>query len=71
MVRLADLRKQHSMTQADLAKQLKVSKSAVALWESGKRIPTLSKAISISALFNVNVEEISFNSVDLEVKRKG
>lgn len=57
---LSDLRKKHNMTQNELANRLNVSKSAVALWETGKRTPTLSKAIAIAAIFDVSVGEISF-----------
>lgn len=60
MYNLVELRKKHNMTQKDLAARLNVSKSAVALWESGKRTPTLSKAITIASIFNVSVGEICF-----------
>ncbi|MCM1494709.1 MAG: helix-turn-helix transcriptional regulator [Bacteroides sp.] len=63
-VLLADLRKRKNMTQKDLANILKVSSSAVGMWESGKRKPTLACAIDIARIFNVRVEEISFSDND-------
>lgn len=49
------------MTQKDLANKLKISCSTVGMWESGKRRPTLTRAIEIAQIFNIRVEEISFS----------
>lgn len=61
MKTLAALRKENNFTQRDLADLLDVSPGTIGLWETGKRKPTLDRAILIATLFNVSVESISFS----------
>ena len=59
---LMDLRKEKSLTQASLAKELNMSLSSIAMYESGQRNPPLNKAIIIADYFNMPVERIKFSS---------
>ena len=45
---LKDIRQQNHLTQETLAERLKVSRSAIARWESGKGIPDIGNLIAIS-----------------------
>ena len=50
------LRKDRKFTQSDLASLLKVSVSAVTLWECDKRIPSIDVILKIANIFNVSVD---------------
>lgn len=59
---LATLRSENNMSQRELAQKLHISPGAIGMYESGKRTPSLSRAITIAELFNVPVETISFSN---------
>lgn len=50
------LRKEHELSQEQLAEQLSVSRQAVSKWESGASIPDLDKIIKMSQIFGVSVD---------------
>lgn len=52
------LRKQHHMTQEDLANKLGVSISAISKWETGKNLPDTDILYKISSLFNISMDEL-------------
>ena len=58
---LAELRGEKKMSQRDLARKLGVSSATTGMYESGKRTPSLKKAILIARLFDVQVEDITFS----------
>lgn len=60
MVKLNELRKQKGLTQKQLANILGISESAIAMYETGDRIPSLLTAKKIAKFFDVKVEEIFF-----------
>lgn len=49
-------RKAHGYTQQSLADALNVSKGAIAMWETGKREPSLEKLSEISDLLEVSTD---------------
>lgn len=55
---LAELR--GDMPQRELAKQLDITASAISMYETGERTPSLEKAKKIAAFFGVPVESIKF-----------
>lgn len=59
---LAVLRREKNMSQRDLALRLNISSGAIGMYESGKRTPSLNKAIEIAEIFNIPVEKIQFTS---------
>ena len=71
--RLKELRKLHKYSQAELARQLGVSRQAVNGFESGKFDPSLSMAFKLAQFFNVTIEDIFIyeaeKSMDTLVKR--
>lgn len=54
--RLKSLREEKSMTQADLAKEFGVCKSAVSGWEVGRNQPNYDILIQMSIFFEVSVD---------------
>ena len=56
--RLKVLRAERDWSQAELAKQLDVSRQAVNAIETGKHDPSLPLAFRISRLFDMPIEEI-------------
>lgn len=52
---LRSLRKQHHMTQSDLARVLGVAESAVSMWELGRRRPDHEMMEQIADYFNVDM----------------
>lgn len=56
--KIALLRKQHGWSQEELARQLGISRQAVAKWESGQAIPALDKILVLSDLFEVSCDDL-------------
>ncbi len=72
--RLAELRKQKRMSQAELGDVLSVTRAAVSEWEKGKSIPRLEKLAEMSRFFGISLAELSGTpgdeiSVDAELRR--
>ncbi len=55
---IAFLRKEKNLTQKQLAEKLKVSDKAVSRWETGKGYPDVDLLVSLSAFFDVSVNEL-------------
>lgn len=53
--RLKELRKEYGITQSELAKNLNVSRSSIAMYENGDRIPSYETLEAISDFFNVSI----------------
>ena len=56
--RLAALRKQAKLSQADVAEKLSLSRQAVSKWESGKGLPSLIAYSVLSYLYGISVDMI-------------
>lgn len=56
--KIKTLRKEINITQADLAKALNVTRSAVALWETDKTDPDILNLIAIAKFFKISVDEL-------------
>lgn len=56
--RLKELREIRGISQMQLAKELKLSQSAVAKWELGKTEPTASAIIALAKYFNETTDFI-------------
>ena len=54
--RVAALRLQAGMTQAELAKRLAVSPSAVGMYEQGRREPSMDRIVAMAKLFEVSTD---------------
>ncbi len=53
---IIDLRKQYSMTQAELAEKLNYSDKAVSKWERGESVPDIAVLKSIADIFSVRID---------------
>lgn len=56
--RLKELRAEKKITQEALAKDINVSKGAVAMWETGKREPDMDMLKTIAAYFGTTVDDL-------------
>ena len=55
-LRIAALRKSNGWSQAELAHRLKISPSAVGIYEQGRREPALEILVSLTELFGVSAD---------------
>lgn len=56
--KLCTLRKEHNMTQVELADQLGISYQAVSNWERGNSMPDISKLPELAAIFGLSIDEL-------------
>jgi len=56
--RLIDLRKENDLTQAKLAQETKLDRTALANIENGRRRPTITTLYKISVALNMKIEDI-------------
>lgn len=56
--KLLHLRKQHNLSQEELAKCLLVSRQTISLWETNQSLPTIENLIRLREIFSVPVDEI-------------
>ena len=54
--KILDLRKQHGMSQEDLAERLGISRQAISRWESGTVLPDSAYVLQLSKLFGVTTD---------------
>lgn len=64
--KLQMLRINKRLSQEELANILEVSRQAVSKWESAKSVPDLQKLIKLSELYNVNIDALVKDDIDLE-----
>ena len=63
--KLLTLRTQSGYSQEVLAEKLNVSRQAVSKWETGPTLPETDKLIAISELFNVSIDSLLIDSINL------
>lgn len=56
--RLEELRREHGMTQEDLAEALEVSRQTVGSLENGRYNPSITLAFKAARLFHTTIEEV-------------
>jgi len=54
--KLINLRKQHNLSQEELAEQLQVSRQAVSRWEQGATLPDAPNLLALSNIFAVSTD---------------
>lgn len=62
--KLIQLRKQHGMSQEQLADRLGITRQSVSKWESGGTVPELSKLITLSEMFDVSIDYLVKENVE-------
>ena len=55
---LVRLRKEHGLSQRDLAEKLNVSRQAVSRWEQGTAVPSTDNLISLSQLYGITLDAL-------------
>ena len=56
--RIQQLRKEHNMSQGDLADALDISRQSVSKWETDESKPDFDKIVPICELFGITTEEL-------------
>ena len=54
--RIRHLREQHNITQAELAKQLGITRSSVNAWEMGISVPSTQYLVELANIFKVSTD---------------
>lgn len=57
-ISLAAARVNAGLTQAEVAKEMKVTKNTIVAWERGAREPKMSQARRLSELYNIPLDNI-------------
>nr|WP_253184429.1 helix-turn-helix transcriptional regulator [Bacillus thuringiensis] len=57
-IKLIRARKKSNLTQQDLAKRMKVTKSTISNWENGYSNPNLEKAIRLATILGSDVKDL-------------
>ena len=68
--RIAALRKQAGMDQAELARLLQISPSAVGMYEQGRREPSAQMLLTLGRVFGVSVDYLLTGSRESEARDK-
>ena len=55
---ISTLRKEHNITQKQLAEKLNVSDKAISRWETGKGYPDIESLLALSNIFSVSINEL-------------
>lgn len=56
--KIYNLRKEHNLSQEELADKLNVSRQTISKWELGESTPDFDKIVPICELFNISTEEL-------------
>ena len=64
---LKKIRKEHNLSQEQLADELGVSRQAISKWESGTAYPEMDKIIALCDKFNLNIDDLLHQDIK-EVK---
>lgn len=65
---IAELRKQHNMTQAEVADALHISYQAVSKWERDESLPDITLLPGIAELFQISIDKLLRNSYDIRAE---
>ena len=62
------LRKKQQISLSELARTLKVDRRMVSKWELGINIPELTNLLKLSKYFNVSINELIDNEIELTIE---
>ena len=69
--KLKYLRKEHNMTQEDMAEKLNVSRQTISKWETNITIPDADNIVAICKLFHITTDELlDYNVQTIKKKRQ-
>ena len=66
---LKKIRKDHHLSQEDLASELNVSRQAISKWESSLAYPEMDKIIALCDKFNLNIDDLLHHDIN-EIKKE-
>lgn len=66
---LKKIRKEHNLSQEQLAEELGVSRQAISKWESAAAYPEMDKIIALCDKFNLNIDDLLHKNIQ-EVKKE-
>ena len=69
-LRIAALRRAAGWSQAELAQRLKISPSAVGMYEQGRREPAVDMLVALSKLFGVSIDYLVTGNPDTHQDRQ-
>lgn len=69
MNNLKCLREKSRFTQIELAKELGVGQSTVAMWETGKSVPRAQQLPKLAELFGCTIDELFENNTDAKKQK--
>lgn len=69
--KLTKLRKDNNLSQEALADKLDVSRQSVSKWESGQTYPEMDKLLTLCKIFNVTLDELTNDEVNITGVKKG
>ena len=55
---IGEIRKEHGLTQQQIADKLNIKQSTVAMWETGKSSPSFKTLIALSEVLGVSVDTL-------------
>lgn len=68
--KLVVLRKKSGYSQQELADQLQVSRQTISNWELGQGAPSLDKALEITKIFNISLDDLAEEKIEIVAKDK-
>lgn len=68
--KIKELREKRGLYQQDLANELHVTKGAVGMWETNKRVPDLETINRIADFFNVSIEWLTGENIEFDITPK-
>ena len=68
---LKQLRKEHNLSQEELAELLDVSRQTVSKWEQGQGYPEVEKLLLLSSKLNISLDELMSNKVNCDAGLNG
>lgn len=71
MTFLAERRQELGLTQQQVADYVGVKQSAVAYWESGKRMPSVQRLVPLSCLLQCSVDELVERPTNYTIAQDG
>lgn len=57
-IKIHTLRKQHQLSQDDLAAKMEVSRQAISKWERGEALPDLYNVKRLASIFQITIDEL-------------
>ncbi|WP_331490849.1 helix-turn-helix transcriptional regulator [Aquibacillus rhizosphaerae] len=65
------LRKNHKLSQEQLAEKVNVSRQTVAKWENGEALPDIYKCQILSDILQVTLDQLTCNMIEEEINQLG